>query len=221
MTDKQPPRTAILPSDIDAQGNVTLWDHGPQEPKKIPADTEEQAKARADRHAAEAKAWHDEHGDAASPLTMSSGDAGHAMTVEPGRYALEPDDIDEGEVEKRVKAMKDKRDAARDFAQSVIDRKIAIAEIMSERSAATTAAKTEAEAKTEVLPADEPWTPGKTLRSPDDRPLQVGDIVQHDDGPDMTVERIRDDGQVECTWMVGGGVNRNAFAPSALKKKEA
>jgi hypothetical protein len=152
MTDKQPPRTAILPSDIDAQGNVTLWDHGPSEPKKAPSDNEEQAKARADRHEAIVKAWKDEHGDMAVPTVMSSGDAGHAMTVEPGRYALEPDDIDEAEVEKRVKAMKDKRDAARDFAQSVIDRKLAITEIMSDRAAAATAAKLEAETE----PREEP-----------------------------------------------------------------
>ena len=142
MADKQP-RTSILPSDIDAQGNVVIWDHGPQEPRKFPRDTEDQAKARAEAHERDAKVWHDEHAGLAQPLTMHSSDAGQAMAIEPGRYALEPADIDEGEVEKRVKEIQDKRAAAAAFAQTVIDRKTAIAEIMSERRAEALAADVE------------------------------------------------------------------------------
>lgn len=154
MTEKQPPRTSILPSDIDTQGNVTLWDHGPQEPKKFPKDTEEQAKVRREAAEREAKAWHDEHGDMAQPLVMHSSDAGQAMAIEPGRYALEPDDIDEGEVEKRVKEIQDKRAAALLFAQTVIDRKVVIAQIMSERQAKVLADETEPEET--VAPAPQP-----------------------------------------------------------------
>lgn len=163
MPEKIPPRTAILPSDIDAQGNVVLWDHGPAEPRPVPGDTEEQVKARRERHDALVKAWKDEHGDMAAPTVMSSGDAGHAMTVEPGRYALEPDGIDEGEIEKRIKAIRDKREAAREFAQTVIDRKTVIAEIMSERTAKLAADKLAAE------PAPEP---GMTVRTTEPRPLE-------------------------------------------------
>jgi hypothetical protein len=143
MTDKQPPRTAILPSDIDAQGNVTLWDHGPQEVKTFATDTPEQAKAREEQNAVAVKAWQDKNGDMAQPLTMHSSDAMQAMATEPGRYALEPADVDEAEVEKRVKEIKDKRQAAADFPQNVADRKTAISGIMSERRAAATLAKVE------------------------------------------------------------------------------
>ena len=150
MTEK--PRTAILPSDIDAQGNVTLWDHGPREMKKYPADTEEQAKARTEAHAASVKAWHDEHGDEPVPLIMHSSDAGQAMSVEPLRYSLEPEGVDEEDIKKRVQEMKDKRDAAANAVQNAIDRKLAIGAIMSERQAARTAAAVETEAESAPLP---------------------------------------------------------------------
>jgi hypothetical protein len=143
MTDKQPPRTAILPSDIDFQGNVTLWDHGPRELRLDRRDSEERAAARKAAHDAAVKAWHDEHGDMAQPLIVHSGDASHAIQTEPGRFALEPADIDEGEVEKRTAAMREAREKSAAFAQAVIDRKTAITEIMSERKAAALAAKVE------------------------------------------------------------------------------
>lgn len=169
MTEKLPVRTNILPSDIDSAGNVTLWDHGPQEPKKFPGDTEEEAKARVDAYEADAKAWHERHGDVTQPIVMYSSDAGHAMTVEPGRYALEPDDIDEGEVEKRVEAMRQKRKDAAEFAQTVIDRKVAIAEIMSERKLAATAEEVEREERPPVPePHREPKPLGKPLLQPGD-----------------------------------------------------
>jgi hypothetical protein len=178
MTDKQPPRTAILPSDIDSQGNVVLWDHGPTPPtRKFPNDTEEQAQARAARYEDQVRAWRAENGDMAVRVVMSSGDAGHAMTVEPGRYALEPDDIDEAEVEKRVKAMKDKREAARDFAQSVIDRKTAIAEIMSERAAAATAAAIENEPRPEPGLVIRPQTTDPALSTDNVPPSEEKPVV--------------------------------------------
>jgi hypothetical protein len=71
MTEKQPPRTNILPSDIDAQGNVILWDHGPQEPRKIPGETEDRAKARREHYEAEHNAWRKQHGAFHSPEDLA------------------------------------------------------------------------------------------------------------------------------------------------------
>ncbi len=108
MTEKKPPRTGIVPSDMDAQGNVVLWDHGP-------ADAKHQAPV---------------------PVILHAGDAGHAMMIDPERYALEPFELDEDEIAGRVQDMKAKREAARDFAQHAIDRRNAIAAMMSDRAQA-------------------------------------------------------------------------------------
>lgn len=133
MTEKKAVRTGIIPSDMDGQGNVVLWDHGPLEPKAVPGETEEAKRVRYDAATADAKLWHEKHGDGPAPIAMHSSDASHAMMIEPDRYALEPFDVDEDEVARRVKEMKDKREAARDGVQNAIDRKTAIAAIMSDR----------------------------------------------------------------------------------------
>ena len=134
MTEKKVPRTGIVPSDMDAQGNVILWDHGPQPPRDIPHETDEAKAGRLKVHEEDKRLWTDANGGDPVPVVMHSSDAGHAMMTDPGRYALEPAEVDEAEVEKRMKIMKDKREAARDFEQLVIDRRLAIAGIMSDRT---------------------------------------------------------------------------------------
>ena len=133
MTEKKAPRTGITPSDMDTQGNVTLWDHGPRKIREIPHETEEAKKERTRLHEEDTKRWHEDHGDEPVALVMHSSDASHAMMIEPERYALEPLNLDEAEIEKRVKEKRERREAARDFAQNAIDRREAIAEMMSDR----------------------------------------------------------------------------------------
>lgn len=152
MTEKKAPRTGIVPSDMDAQGNVILWDHGPADLKDIPHETDEAKAARVKRHEEDKKIWHDKNGDDPVPVVLHASDAGQAMMIEPGRYALEPHDVDEAEVEKRMKEMKDKREAARDFEQNVIDRRLAIAGMMSDRASA----RTEKAVKAEPAPVKKP-----------------------------------------------------------------
>lgn len=105
-------RKAILPSDMDPSGNVTLYDHE----SGVPV-----------------------------PVVLHSSDAGHAMMIEPDRYSMEPFEIDEGEVEKRMAEIRAKREAAARAPQDVIDRKTAIASIISDRRAAELQAEAEEE----------------------------------------------------------------------------
>lgn len=120
MTDRKLARTHILPSDIDPRGNVVVYDHGPR-------DTD-----------ADHKEWHEKN-VAPLPLIMHAGDAGHAMSIEPTRYAMEPHGLDEGAIDERIKAIQDKREAVKHAAFAAADRKAAIAELMSEHVAATSA----------------------------------------------------------------------------------
>lgn len=143
MTEKKAPRTNIVPSDIDGQGNVVLWDHGPLPARDVPRETEEAKAERVRRHEEDARVWHENNGDGPLPIPMHSSDASHAMMIEPERYALEPHDIDEDEIAKRVADKKAKREAARDFAQNAIDRREAISEMMSDRAQARLVDETE------------------------------------------------------------------------------
>lgn len=120
MTDKKLARTHILPSDVDQRGNVVVYDHGPRESD------------------ADHKEWHEKN-VAPMPLVMHSGDAGHAMSIEPHRYAMEPHDMPESAIEDRMQVIRDKREAAKVNAMVAVDRKQAIAELMSERAAAVSA----------------------------------------------------------------------------------
>jgi hypothetical protein len=150
------PRRNILPSDVDAQGGVVLWDHGPQEYVAVPGDTEEQSAAKKEQHDRAAAEWKAAHGDAPVPQRMHQADASHAMSVEPDRYSMEPSELDEGEIEKRMEEIRAKRQAAIDAPQIALDRKAAIESIMSDRRAATTAAAVEAGPEVKPLPVQEP-----------------------------------------------------------------
>lgn len=129
----------ITNSDIDPQGNVTLWDHGPSEPGPLVERDSDEYK----RLEAEAKAWHAKHGDdAALPIVMAHGDAVHAMQADPARYSIEPD-VDESEVEAEIEKIQEQRaetekvaaDRA-DAGQMVVDRKAAVAVVQAKRRAA-------------------------------------------------------------------------------------
>lgn len=125
MTEPKAVRTDVTPADMDPQGNVVVWDHGPPDGE------------------ADAQAWHDKHGAGPVPIIMHASDAGHALTVDPERYALEPLDIDDAEVEAEVEAIQERRAAAEKAAadhaaaiQIAADRKVAIATVMARRIAA-------------------------------------------------------------------------------------
>lgn len=140
MTEKSK-RTGILPSDIDPAGNVTLWDHGPGAFAPADHESEELKAARAQKHAAEVAAWHDANGDGPVAVVLYSSDAGHALMTDPDRYSLEPDVLDEGEIKKRMDEMKAKRLAALNAPQDAIDRREAIAAIISEKAHAKSIAQ--------------------------------------------------------------------------------
>jgi hypothetical protein len=125
----------LAPTDIDAQGNVTLWDSGP-----VAASSDSEA-ARAAAEA-EVKAWHKQYGDGPVPVTMHSQDASHALTVDPDRYSVEPRDLDESavsaEIEKIQKARTDAKKAAEDRQAAIElnqDRVAAVATVAARRAA--------------------------------------------------------------------------------------
>jgi hypothetical protein len=103
-------RRSLTVDDFDAQGNVTVWDHGPKDkPHKHPL-----------------------------PMRMSSGDAGQALKADK-RYALEPA-VDDGEVRLEMDRLKNARNEAAKVAaerakadQDAADRKVAIANIISRK----------------------------------------------------------------------------------------
>ena len=156
MTDQPEPRRNILPSDVDAQGGVVLWDHGPQEYQPAPGDTQEQTAGKKEQHDRAAAEWKAQHGEGPVPLRMHQADAAHAMSVERERYSMEPSEIDEGEIIKRMDEIRARRQAALDSPQIALDRKAAIESIMSDRRAAATAAAVEAEPEVKPLPVQEP-----------------------------------------------------------------
>lgn len=136
---------SITAADIDAQGNVVIWDHGPQEPRDIAKDDPRYAAAEA-----EAKAWHEKNGDGPLPLTMHQSDAAHALQVEPERYTLDPIDFDDSEVAAEVKRIQDAREAAKKAAderaaalQLAADRKAAAVTVLAAHQAKMAADKAE------------------------------------------------------------------------------
>lgn len=151
----------ISRSDIDAQGNVVLWDHGPSAPGPlVEADSDEYKRLEA-----EAKAWHAKYGDSAMPVTMNSGDARHALEVEPQRYSLDPDvneaDVD-AEIAKIVEQREKEKQAADERAAAVqlaADRKQAIANLQTARRAAEAEAKLPKPRVTQYHPEPEPAEP--------------------------------------------------------------
>lgn len=118
---------------VNAAGNVTVWDHGPGEPPDETVD-----KAAYEAHVADAKAWHKRHGfkfgepHGPVPLIMAASDANHALGVEPSRYALEPMDLDDAEVEAEVQAIQDRRAAA----AKASEERAAAAQLAADREAA-------------------------------------------------------------------------------------
>jgi hypothetical protein len=136
MTEPKVKRTSILPSDIDPAGNVTLWDHGPVDFKPAVHESAELQAERKRVHEADAASWHDVNGDGPIAVVLHSSDASHALMIDPDRYALEPDVLDEGEIKKRMDEMKAKRLASANYEQDAIDRRIAIAAIISDKAQA-------------------------------------------------------------------------------------
>jgi len=124
------PRTAVVASDVDAAGNVTVWDHGPPQ---------EETAARDD--------WHKTHGHHPVAAVMDAQSARHALAVDPARYALDPLG-DDSEVAAEVEAIKRRREealkASADHlakAQLAADRKTAMTIVMARRRVKETAAK--------------------------------------------------------------------------------
>lgn len=129
-------RRAVIASDLDANGNVIVWDHGPgtgKALKKKPGETDEALKVRSDAAEADAKLWHETH-IAPDPLTMHSSDAAHAIAADE-RYAMEPQDLDESAVDAEVKKIQEDRAKAAAAIQLAADRKIAIARVMAAKRA--------------------------------------------------------------------------------------
>jgi hypothetical protein len=143
------PRTAVDASDVDAAGNVTIWDHGPPQEETAAHDE-----------------WHKTHGDHPIAAVMDAQSARHALAVDPARYALDPLG-DDSEVAAEVEAIKRRREealkASADHlakAQLAADRKTAMTTVMARRRVKETAAKIAA--KYPPLPVDKPLvTPAK------------------------------------------------------------
>ena len=124
------PRTDVVASDVDAAGNVTIWDHGPP-PEETAAHDE----------------WHKTHGAGPVAVVMDAQSARHALSVDPARYALDPLGEDP-EVAAEVEAIKRRREealkASADHlakAQLAADRKTALAIVMARRKVKESAAK--------------------------------------------------------------------------------
>jgi len=141
----KPPRRTIVGTDIDPQGNVTVWDHGPGASKPLvqaPGETDDSFKARSETAKKEAEAWAKAH-PAPVSLVMHSGEAAHALSAD-DRFGMEPADLDEAEVEAEVKKIQDARAAVAAAGQNAIDRKTAIATVMAARHAKANAEKEKA-----------------------------------------------------------------------------
>jgi hypothetical protein len=141
MSDEKTVRRNIIPSDVDAQGNVTIWDHGPQLPEQKRGESDEDFKVRHDKAEADAEAWNKAHVPPL-PVTMHAADAGQALLNDDDRYTIEPIDLDEAAVEAEVKKIQEARAAAAAAPQNAADRKVAIARLMGERRAEQSASKT-------------------------------------------------------------------------------
>jgi len=144
MEKEQPTPRALVASDVDAHGNVVLWDHGPTDPPEtIEPDSDEHKRLEA-----EAKAWHVKNGDGPVPLTLDLASARHALEVEPVRYSLDPLIDADSEVEAEIAKIREQREAAAKLAaereaaiQYTADRKAAVATVIANRAAAALEAK--------------------------------------------------------------------------------
>lgn len=137
-------RRGIVKSDVDPQGNVVLWDHGPTEPgPDVERDGEEYK-----RREVEAKVWHRKNGGGPIPVIMDQSNAAHAMSADPERYSLEPADVSESDIEAEIAKIQEQRDADKKVAeeraaalQLASDRKAAIAIVQGRRAAELAAAR--------------------------------------------------------------------------------
>ena len=148
------PRTAVVASDVDAAGNVTIWDHGPPQEETAAHDD-----------------WHKTHGDHPVAAVMDAQSARHALAVDPARYALDPLG-DDSEVAAEVEAIKRRREealkASADHlakAQLAADRKTAMTIVMARRRVEESKAKIAA--KYPPLPAGPAMTPAKAPPVPE------------------------------------------------------
>jgi hypothetical protein len=158
-----PPAKATIASSADAQGYVTVYDHGPRSSSKTNERT-----AKPDAHgsgglpAGDATpketdadaAWYKKNGDGPVAMRMAAVDAAQAIENDPERYSLEPLDVDESAVTAKMDEIRKKRDAVAKATQDVADRAQAVQEVMSDR----VNAKAQADA---AKPADKPAVPPK------------------------------------------------------------
>jgi hypothetical protein len=177
-------RRIILPHDVGPEGNVTVWDHGPSRPAENIARDSAEYKARE----VEARKWFEQYGRVPQPILMHVQDAAQALVADP-RYAMEPDGIDDAEVDAEVKSIQAQRAEAAKVAadraiaaQLVIDRKAAIATVMTARAAkAAEDAKAPAPARRPIL--HPPGSPTSQQLSPLDIELERR-AAYHRDHPD-------------------------------------
>jgi hypothetical protein len=143
MEKEKPAARGITKNDIDAQGNVVLWDLGPSEPGPLVEKDSDEYK----RLEAEAKAWDARNGEGSVPITMNQSDATHAMLADPERYSLDPD-VNEADVEAEIEKIQDQRAKDKKTAedreaavQLAADRKIAVATVQAKRRSELAEAK--------------------------------------------------------------------------------
>jgi hypothetical protein len=128
MVDKPAPvAKATISSQVDAQGYVTVYDHGPQPP------ADDAAQPVKDAAAADLKAWDALHGDEPVALRMPAADAAHAVEADPTRYGLEPLDLDESAVTAKMAEIRTKREAAVKAKEDAADRQTAIGLVVSDK----------------------------------------------------------------------------------------
>lgn len=150
----------LLPTDLDAQDYVTVWDHGPRANRsadKRTVDPDAHAGAgglsAGDATPKETEPdgdWYRKNGDGPVAMRMHATEAKQAMENEPLRYTMEPLVADEGAIADKVKEIQDRRAAAEKAAQDreaatqlALDRKEAIGAVMADRSADLSAKKAE------------------------------------------------------------------------------
>jgi hypothetical protein len=115
---------------VDAQGYVTVYDHGPQPP------ADDAAQPVKDAAAAEKKAWDVLNPDGYVAIRMPAVDAAHSIATDSERYALEPEAIDEGAVTTKMAEIKAKREAAAKAKEDATDRAQAVGEVVSDKASA-------------------------------------------------------------------------------------
>ncbi len=112
-------------SQVDAQGNVVVYDHGPS---PSPADAAGPVKEKA---VAVRKDWDALHPEGIVPIRMGSTDAAHAIAADPMRYSLEPS-LDEAAIAAKMAEIRKRREAQEKAMQDLADRRQAVQEVLSD-----------------------------------------------------------------------------------------